>query len=96
LTETRLKHFLKSPSGIDAWWNSDGFCSRFKFHIDNYLVDNNEDNFMGNTLLCIENTKTLLDKLRFLILGDRHHKWMYDEKSLCRLLESAGSANPRF
>ncbi len=51
---------------------------------------------MGNTLLCIENKKTLLDKLRFLILGDRHHKWMYDEKSLCRLLESAGSANPRF
>ena len=51
---------------------------------------------MENTLLFIENTKTVLDKLRFLILGDSHHKWMYDEKSLCRLLESAGSANPSF
>lgn len=64
------------------------------FHINNYLTDKNADNFIESTILTNESPKTIIEKLKYVIIGDRHHKWMYDGQSLCRLLISAGFKNP--
>lgn len=64
------------------------------FHIKNYLKEKNADNFIEKILLTNENPKTIIEKIKYLIIGDRNHKWMYDGQSLCRLLMSAGFKNP--
>lgn len=51
------------------------------------------DAFVASTFLTIEKPKGIIDKLKFLIVGPRHHHWMYDAPSLIRLLESAGYAD---
>jgi predicted SAM-dependent methyltransferase len=65
-----------------------------RLHVDNYLQDEDADKFIQITLLSTPRPKSLFEKIKYLIVGDRHHMWMYDGKSLCRLLESAGFVNP--
>ena len=38
---------------------------------------------------------TLTDKIKQIIIGDRHQMWMYDGDSLCRLLLSEGFKDPK-
>ena len=33
-------------------------------------------------------------KIKYLIIGDRNHQWMYDGKSLCKFLAIAGFKEP--
>jgi SAM-dependent methyltransferase len=68
------------------------------FHVENYLRHKDADKFVEDTRLSRESpegSKTLWKKLRYLAVGDRHHQWMYDGESLCRLLSSAGFKDPR-
>jgi len=53
-----------------------------KYQVDNYLKDGDADKFIESTI-------------KYLIIGDRNHQWMYDGKSLCNLLSSAGFEEPR-
>lgn len=62
--------------------------------MDNYLQDEDADKFIESTLLSTPKPKYLFEQIRYSIVGDRHHMWMYDGYSLCRLLESAGFVNP--
>jgi predicted SAM-dependent methyltransferase len=66
-----------------------------RFHIDNYVQDNDADRFIEKTLLTRPRPKTFFDKLSYLLVGDRHHKWMYDGESLCNKLSAAGFREPR-
>jgi len=66
-----------------------------KYHIDNYLKDKDANAFIENLLLTKEKPKTITQKIKDVIVGDRHHKWMYDGDSLCRLLLSEGFNDPR-
>ena len=64
-----------------------------RFHVDNYLRDGDADAFIEATCLTHVRPKTLREKSRLLLIGDRGHLWMYDGDSFCRLLTCAGFKN---
>ena len=45
---------------------------------------------MRHTLLGKEHSAGLFGRLLLLVLGERHHQWMYDGPSLCAMLIEAG------
>jgi SAM-dependent methyltransferase len=59
--------------------------------IADYETDGNADRLVSRTQLAHTRPRTLLQKLRWLLIADRsHHRWMYDANSLVSLLEKAG------
>jgi len=65
-----------------------------KQQAEKYLKDGDADEFIETTYLTRKYPKTIFDKIKYLIIGDRNHQWMYDGKSLCKLLSSAGFKEP--
>ena len=63
--------------------------------VDRYNADGDADRLVEASLLASEAPKTLVAKLRFLVLGSRHHAWMYDARSLMAALERAGFESAR-
>jgi len=61
-----------------------------RFHIDNYLEDQDADGFIEGTHLTRPSPRSLIAKAKYLFIGDRNHQWMYDGQSLCALLTRAG------
>jgi SAM-dependent methyltransferase len=59
-------------------------------HTKEYLQHQDADKFIAATLMCVANPRTLPQRLRLLLVGARHHQWMYDGKSLTRKLASNG------
>ena len=59
-----------------------------------YCESGDADEFLASTHMCINRPKGLAGKLRMLIVGTRHHQWMYDGKSLSRLLIDQGFVDP--
>lgn len=57
-----------------------------------YSASGDADAFVARTRLTSE-TPHLLDRIKWLVIGSRHHQWMYDARSLCLLLGRAGFAN---
>ena len=55
-----------------------------------YNQNQDVDAFVESTLMCIPNPRNFLQRLRVAVIGNRHHLWMYDGKSLSRLLDSNG------
>lgn len=66
-----------------------------KYHVENYLKDGDADKFIEGTLLTRKRPKTITEKIKYLVIGDRNHQWMYDGNSLCQLLSSAGFQEPQ-
>ncbi len=60
-----------------------------------YHADGDADAFIEHSLLTRPRPTKLFDKLKYLVVGDRHHQWMYDGESLTRLLVAAGFKEPR-
>ncbi len=60
-----------------------------------YACDGNADLFIEKTLLTRQRPRRVLDRLKYLIVGERQHLWMYDGLSLSRLLCSIGFREPR-
>jgi len=58
--------------------------------IRNYSQTGDADTFVASTLLSTDRPAGLLARLRLLLVGTRHHAWMYDAGSLERLLISHG------
>jgi SAM-dependent methyltransferase len=63
--------------------------------VDRYNADGDADRLVEASLLASEQPKTILDKLRYLVLGSRHHAWMYDARSLIAALDRAGFESVR-
>jgi len=63
--------------------------------VDQYLLDGDGNKFVESTLLTHPKPKTIVDKIKFLIVGDRHHQWMYDGPSMAVLLSTVGFMKPR-
>ncbi len=61
-----------------------------QLYVRKYLDDGDADALVAASYLAQSKPKTIFQKLRLLIVGGRHHYWMYDGISLCRLLEQAG------
>jgi SAM-dependent methyltransferase len=63
--------------------------------IDEYNSDGDADSLVRKTLLTRERPKRLGEKLRYLVIGERDHLWMYDGPSLCQLVSSVGFRSAR-
>jgi predicted SAM-dependent methyltransferase len=59
-------------------------------HVQQYIESGDADAFIAGTLLCHPYPRTIVHRLRILLVGTRHHQWMYDGVSLCRLLLAHG------
>ena len=58
--------------------------------VERYRADGDADRFVDRTTLVASAEKGVAARIRCLATGARHHQWMYDGPSLCRLLEKAG------
>jgi predicted SAM-dependent methyltransferase len=54
--------------------------------VQQYLDSSDADAFIKSTYLCQPRPRTIFQRLRILTVGTRHHQWMYDGASLCRIL----------
>ena len=63
--------------------------------VDQYNMEENADAFVEQTLLTSLRPKRFLERLKHVLIGPRHHLWMYDGLSLCRLLSSQGFRDSR-
>lgn len=61
-----------------------------KKKIEQYNECGDADAFIESTHMCVSRPTSLAQKIRFLLVGTRHHQWMYDGYSLSRLLEKNG------
>jgi ubiquinone/menaquinone biosynthesis C-methylase UbiE len=66
-----------------------------RFHINNYLKEQDGDAFVENLRIARPRPGGLIEKSKHLLIGERHHLWMYDGESLCRLLLKSGFSNPQ-
>lgn len=61
-----------------------------RYAVKIYLQTGDANSFMNATGLSRRSAANFLSRIRFLLVGDRSHKHMYDGASLCKLLVSAG------
>jgi len=61
-----------------------------KLAVDSYLADGDADRFVEYLLVSAPPIDTMAQKLKLLAMGYRHHQWMYDGASLCKLLAESG------
>jgi SAM-dependent methyltransferase len=59
-----------------------------------YLMHRNADLFVEKSMLATPECHGLASRLRLLAAGHRHHLWMYDGPSLCRLLAASEFRDP--
>jgi predicted SAM-dependent methyltransferase len=52
------------------------------------------DVFIESTCMCASRPHTLVQRIKTLLVGARHHQWMYDGRSLSKLLKNEGFSNP--
>jgi predicted SAM-dependent methyltransferase len=59
-----------------------------------YIETNEGDAFISATLLTEPRPRTIWQRIKILLVGTRHHQWMYDGISLSRLLQAQGFTAP--
>lgn len=65
-----------------------------KKQVDEYVETGDANRFIERTHLAKQRPKSILDRLKYLIIGDRHHLWMYDASSIRSLLLEIGFEAP--
>jgi predicted SAM-dependent methyltransferase len=58
--------------------------------VKEYISAGDADLFMENMLVSAPPIRTIRQKIGLLVSGYRHHQWMYDGKSLAKLMTKAG------
>lgn len=58
--------------------------------VRHYESTGDADAFMEGMHVCNASSQKLVDKVKLVLLGPRHHQWMYDGASLCRVLANEG------
>lgn len=61
-----------------------------KKQIAHYNESGDADAFIAATHLCMPRPRSIALRLRLLLIGTRHHQWMYDGNSLASLLHKHG------
>jgi predicted SAM-dependent methyltransferase len=93
LDRIEAKHFLGearrvlAPEGIIRLAVPD-----IKRIIEKYAADGDADAFVDTTYMCVPRPRTVSSRIAMLLVGTRHHQWMYDGVSLCKLLTESGFA----
>tara|TARA_B100000686_G_C16631529_1_gene884944 strand:- start:4 stop:657 length:654 start_codon:yes stop_codon:yes gene_type:complete len=59
-------------------------------YVDRYNKSNDADAFIKSTLLTVSPPRSFVQRLKSIVVGPRHHQWMYDGNSLCNLLNKHG------
>ena len=91
LSKESAKKFLKeclrilSPGGVLRISLPD-----LRKMIDSYLTQGDADAFIEDLYMIPPPIETPLDKLKLILIGYRHHQWMYDSKSLSKILLGIG------
>ena len=62
---------------------------------EKYLERRDADEFVASLHMADHNPRTVRAHIRSLILGPRNHRWMYDAKSLIKILNQNGLCNPQ-
>jgi len=65
-----------------------------RIFIDRYMSNNDADEFMHKLHMNKDYPNSLVQKIKYLCIGDRHHQWNYDAASLSNLLKKSGLQNP--
>lgn len=65
-----------------------------KAKIDEYIKTGDADHFIYETYMWPPIPKSFIGRLYLFFTGPRHHQWMYDSKSLIKLLLECGFINP--
>lgn len=60
---------------------------------EQYVESGDADVFIEAARMCVPRPRSLSQRLRLLLVGTRHHQWMYDGNSLSKLLEKHGFVN---
>lgn len=63
--------------------------------IEEYIGSRDADKFIESLHMGVSRPKTFAQKLRMLVVGTRHHQWMYDGNSLSNLLIQIGFEDPK-
>lgn len=66
-----------------------------KLLVGQYNASGDADALMEIAMLAAEKPRGFIRKLAAAFVGPRHHHWMYDGKSLCKLLLNNGFVDPR-
>ena len=61
--------------------------------VDDYLLNKDADVLLERSLLVPPSLESLKSKIQLFLVGYRHHQWMYDSKSLQKLLFKNGFNN---
>jgi len=61
-----------------------------KLAVNSYIQTQDADNFMEKILLAPPPINTIKEKISLFFTGYRQHQWMYDEKSLSKLIKKVG------
>jgi hypothetical protein len=61
--------------------------------VENYLASGDADGFIAGTNMGLARSESAVSRIRLAVVGPRHHLWMYDGRSLSRLLRDAGFAD---
>jgi len=61
-----------------------------KKQVVQYNQSGDADAFIEATHMCVPRPASLAQKIRLLLVGTRHHQWMYDGNSLSQLLQKHG------
>jgi predicted SAM-dependent methyltransferase len=64
-------------------------------HALDYVQSGDANEFLRAIHMAPPQTRSLLDRAKFLLVGARHHQWMYDGNSLLRLLTDYGFEDAR-
>ncbi len=65
-----------------------------RIFVDRYNENGDADEFVHKLHMNRDMPSTLGEKLRYFLIGDRHHQWNYDGNSLCKLMSESGFINP--
>jgi SAM-dependent methyltransferase len=63
--------------------------------VDTYLTDGDSDSFVRRTHLASPRAKGLRGLVRSVLVGPRHHAWMYDGSALAKVISECGFVDPR-
>lgn len=62
--------------------------------VEEYNHNKDGDEFIKTLLVCQANPKSLFARFRLALIGNRHHLWMYDTKSLSKFVRECGFKDP--